>query len=199
MKAIHGGKAKHDKIDSQKMAARLRGGLLPQASVSPAALRATRALRRRRMHLAHQRAARLAHVHHTHSQYTLPAIGKTRADKATRDGVTERFAAPAVPKRIAVDLALLTSYDALLRDVALPIVQTARHHDAPTLDLLPTVPGSGTRLSLVLLYDIHDMARFPRVQDGLASGRLVTGARESAGTRDLRDPNRPGPSHRGLF
>jgi transposase len=36
MKAIHGGKAKHDKIDSQKIATLLRGGMLPQASVYPA-------------------------------------------------------------------------------------------------------------------------------------------------------------------
>src|SRR5919108_5029070 len=40
MKAIHGGKAKHDKIASQKIAAPLRGGLLPQASVDPAQMRA---------------------------------------------------------------------------------------------------------------------------------------------------------------
>ena len=33
MKAIHGGKAKNDKIDSQKIAGLLRGGLLPQAYV----------------------------------------------------------------------------------------------------------------------------------------------------------------------
>jgi transposase len=31
MKAIHGGKAKTDQIDSQKIAALLRGGMLPQA------------------------------------------------------------------------------------------------------------------------------------------------------------------------
>jgi hypothetical protein len=31
MKAIHGGKAKNDNIDSQKMAMLLRGGMLPQA------------------------------------------------------------------------------------------------------------------------------------------------------------------------
>ena len=42
MKAIHGGKAKNDKIDSQKIAALLRGGLLPQAYVYPAAMRSTR-------------------------------------------------------------------------------------------------------------------------------------------------------------
>ena len=36
MKAIHGGKAKNDKIDSQKIAVLLRGGMLPQAYVYPA-------------------------------------------------------------------------------------------------------------------------------------------------------------------
>jgi hypothetical protein len=33
MKAIHGGKAKHDKLDSHQIAVLLRGGMLPQASV----------------------------------------------------------------------------------------------------------------------------------------------------------------------
>ena len=50
MKAIHGGKAKHHKIDSPKIAVLLRGGMLPHAYVSPAQLRATRDLLRRRMH-----------------------------------------------------------------------------------------------------------------------------------------------------
>ncbi len=45
MKAIHGGKAKNDKIDSQRIAALLRGGLRPQAYVYPAAMRSTRDLR----------------------------------------------------------------------------------------------------------------------------------------------------------
>src|SRR5215475_13612728 len=48
MKAIHGGKAKNDKIDSQKIAALLRGGMLPKAYVYPAQMRATRDLLRRR-------------------------------------------------------------------------------------------------------------------------------------------------------
>src|ERR671925_135716 len=42
MQASHGGKAKNDTIDAQKIAALLRGGMLPQAYVYPAALRATR-------------------------------------------------------------------------------------------------------------------------------------------------------------
>src|SRR6266850_3288893 len=55
MQAIHGGKAKHDKIDAHKIAVLLRGGMLPQASVYPAEMRATRDLLRLRMHLARKR------------------------------------------------------------------------------------------------------------------------------------------------
>jgi transposase len=88
-----------------------------------------------------------------------------------------------VHKSIEVDLALIPSDDALLRDVERPIVTTAKPHDAQTLSLRQTVPGLGKILSLVLLYEMHDIARFPRVQDFASSGRLVKCARESAGKR----------------
>ena len=117
MKAIHGGKAKNDKIDAHKIAVLLRGGMLPQAYVYPAEMRATRDLLRRRMHLMRQRAELLAHIQNTNSQYNLPEIGKKIAYKANRDGVAERFPEPAVQKSVAVDLALLGHYDALLRDI----------------------------------------------------------------------------------
>ena len=39
MKAIHGGKAKNDRIDALKIATLLRGGMLPQSYVYPPVLR----------------------------------------------------------------------------------------------------------------------------------------------------------------
>src|SRR5262249_43339502 len=90
---------------------------------------------------------------------------------------------PAGHKSIEVDLALVTYYDQLLKDVALSMVKAAKPHDAHTLDLLQTVPGSGKLRSLVLLDDIHDIARFPMVQDFVSYCRLVQCAKESAGTR----------------
>jgi transposase len=195
MPAIRGGKAKHDQIDSHKIAALLRGGLLPQTSVSPAHMRAPRALLRRRLPLAHKRAELLAHVQHTNSQYPLPAIGTKIADTANREGVAERCAEPAVPKSSEVDLALITSDDAWLRDVELPIGTTARPHDAHPRPLLPTVPGIGTMLRLVRLYAIHDVHRVPRVQDVVSSCRLVTCARESAGKRSGTSGTNIGKAH----
>jgi len=183
MQAIHGGKAKNDKIDSHKIAVLLRGGMLPQASVSPAAMRATRDLLRRRMHLMRKRAELLAHIQNTNSQYNLPEIGKKLAYKGNRDGVAERFLDPAVQKSVEVDLALIDHYDRLLRDVELTIVQTAKQHNAQALYRLQSVPGIGKILSLVLLYEIHDITRFPRVQDFVSYCRLVKCAKESAGKR----------------
>jgi transposase len=183
MKAILGGKATHDKIDAQKIAVLLRGGMLPQAYVYPAAMRATRDLLRRRMHLRRKRAELLGHIQNTNSQYNLPEIGKKIAYKANRDGVAERLPDPAVQKSIEVDLALIDHYDRLLRDMELTVLQTAKQHDANTLSRLRTVPGIGEILSLVLLYAIHDMQRFPRVPDFVSSCRLVKCAKESAGKR----------------
>jgi hypothetical protein len=56
MRAMHGGTAKHDRIDSHTIAALLRGGCMPQAYVYPRRRRATRDLLRRSNHLMHKRA-----------------------------------------------------------------------------------------------------------------------------------------------
>jgi transposase len=184
LKAIHGGKAKNDTIDSQKIAVWLRGGMLPQADVYPADMRATRDLLRRRMPLMRKRAELLAHIHKTNSQYHLPDIGKKLADKANRDGVAERFPAPAVQQSMEVDLALINHDDRLLTDLERSIVQTATEHEAQTFYRLRSIPGVGKSLALVLLDAIHEIRRCPREQEFVSYGRLVTCAKESAGKRD---------------
>jgi len=118
MKAIPGGKATHETIDAQKIAVWLRGGLLPQAYGSPAAMRATRALRRRRRALVRTGAALLTHVQQPNRQDHRPALGKKIASTANRNGVATRLPDPAVHKRGAVDLALLGDEAPLLSDLA---------------------------------------------------------------------------------
>ena len=196
MQAMHGGKAKHDTMDAHKIAVLLRGGMLPQAYVYPAAMRATRDVLRRRIPCMRQRAALLAHIQQTNSQDNLPESGKKIASKANRDGVAERFPDPAVQKRMAVDLALMGHDDPRLRDVELSLGRTAKHHDANTLYLLRTVPGLGDILRLVLLYAIHDIQRFPRVHDLVSYCRLVTCAKEAAGKRSGTSGTKIGQAYR---
>jgi transposase len=183
MKAIHGGKAKNDKIDAHKIAVLLRGGMLPMAYVYPPEMRATRDLLRRRMYLMRKRSELLAHVQNTNSQYNLPEIGKKIAYKANREGVAERFSDPSVQRSIEVDLKLMDHYDQLLTDLELYIVRTAKQHDAYAFYRLRSVPGIGKILALVILYEIHDINRFPTVQDFVSYSRLVKCAKESAGKR----------------
>jgi len=45
------------------------------------------------------------------------------------------------------------------------------------------VPGIGQILALLLLYEIHDLHRFPRVQEFVSYCRLVQCAKESNGKR----------------
>ena len=183
MKAIHGGNATNERMDAKKMAVLLRGGMLPQAYVYPAEMRATRDLLRRRRHLMRKRAELLTHIQNTHSQYKRPEIRKKIAYTANRTGVAERVPEPAVQKSIEGDLALLAHYDRLRRDRELAVVKTAKQHAANTLYLLRTVPGIGEILSLGLLDAIHDIQRFPRLQEFVSYCRLVTCAQEAAGQR----------------
>jgi len=97
--------------------------------------------------------------------------------------VAERFEEAAVQQTIEVDLALIPYYDERLKDLELYLLKTAKKHDAHTLYRLQTLPGIGNILSLVLLYEIHDIRRFPSVQDFASYSRWVTCSKESGGKR----------------
>jgi len=180
MKAIHGGKAKNDKIDAHKIAVLVRGGMLPMAYVYPREMRATRDLLRRRCHFTRKRAELLTHIQNTASQYLLPTLGKI-AHHGNRTGVAEQFDDPAVRKSIETNLALVDHYDRLITDLELHLTRTAKVHDATAFYRLRSVPGIGQVLALVLLYEIQDIHRFPRVQDFVSYCRLVKCAKESDG------------------
>jgi transposase len=72
MKAIHGGKAKNDRIDSHKIAKLIRGGNFPLAYVYPKLMRATRDLLHRRTKIVRRGANMKDHVANTTIQYNLP-------------------------------------------------------------------------------------------------------------------------------
>lgn len=183
MKAIHGGKAKNDKIDAHKIAVLLRGGMLAQAYVYPAGMRATRDLLRRRLHLVRKRGQLLAHIQMTNQAYNGPAFGKRIAYPSNREGVADHFEDRVVRKSIAVDLGLLERYDDLIRDLELYLVNQVKQHEPQGFQLLRSIPGIGKVLAMTILYEIHDIHRFDRVQEFASYARLVKCAKESAGKK----------------
>jgi transposase len=183
MKAIHGGKAKTDKIDARKIAALLRGGTFPVAYGYPPKMRATRDLLRRRNFLVRRRADLMAHIQNTVIQYNLPELGFNLACESNRHQVAELFSDPEVRKIIEIDVAMIDSYDDVLKILELEIEKTAKQHDKHSLLLLRSILGVGPILSLVLLYEIHDINRFETVQQFASYCRLVKCSHESAGKK----------------
>jgi transposase len=181
MKAIHGSKTKNDKLDSKKIAMLLRAGMMPMAYVYPRGLRSTRDLLRRRMHFTRKKAELLAHIQNTKSQYNLPGFAKSISYKANRKKVVSHFDDPSVQQMIACDISLIDHYDALLQQVELYILKHAKAHRPQDLFLLQTIPGVGEILSLVMLYEIHEISRFEKVQHFTSYSRLIKPTKESAG------------------
>ena len=181
MKAIHGGKAKNDRVDAHKIAVLLRGGALPMAYVYPRGMRATRDLLRRRLLFVRRRSELFTHIRMTFHQLNLPAPAGPFRQPRNRIGLSEAIPDPVVRANVEADLALADRLDEIIRSLENTIRQRAKIDDPQTFERLQTIPGVGRILALTMLYELHDVTRFPRVQDFLSYARLVKSQKSSAG------------------
>lgn len=183
MRLIHGSKSKNDRIDSMRIATLLRNHTIPMAYVYPREMRSTRDLLRRRINIVRKRADLLAHIQNTNNQYNLPTIEKKLQCKSNRLGVANRFEDTSASKSIEVDIISIDHYDDVVRDLDLFLERTVKIQNPNDYNLLKTIVGVGRILALTILYEIHDIARFNRVQDFISYARLVKGISESAGKK----------------
>ncbi len=82
---------------------------------------------------------------------------------------------------VECDLALIDALDGQIHELERHLIRTAKVHDAQAYARLQSVPGIGKVLGLVLLYEIHDVGRFPEAGHFLSYARLVRPRQESAG------------------
>ena len=181
MKAIHGGKAKNDRVDAHKIATLLRGGAFPMAYVYPRGMRATRDLMRRRLLFVRRRSELFTHIRIVFHQLNLPAPPKPFHHPRNRIGVAEAVPDPLVRANVEADLALAEQLDTTIRSLERTIRSQAKVDAPATLELLQTIPGVGRVLSLTLLYELHTITRFPSVGHFLSYARLVKSQKASAG------------------
>ncbi len=181
MKAIHGGKAKNDRIDSFKIAKLMRGGTFPLAYVYPKEMRATRDLLRRRTKIVRHGADLKAHVVNTTSQYNLPPNKLNLKDVSAREQLKATFSDISVQRNINLDMVILDCYAEQLSKVEWFIETQARQHNPVHLQILKTIHGIGRILSLTIIYEIGNINRFETVQNFSSYARLVKCKAESAG------------------
>jgi transposase len=84
---------------------------------------------------------------------------------------------------VTADLDLIDKLDELIGKVELYLKRSAKVDDVQTYHRLQTVPGCGPILALVLLYEMHDLARFEQVGQFLSYARLVRPEHESNGKK----------------
>ena len=201
LRAIHGGKNKNDRIDSEKLAHLLRTNLIPPSYVYPAAQRPLRALLRQRLFYVWRRSELLARIHShqlAHNRTPVPRTRRVRAPWAEQ--VLAREDHPLRQFALQNDLALITHYDTQLKGLETHLQQLTKQHAGRDYALVQTVPGIGEYLGLTLLHEIGDITRFPTVKNFLSYCRLVKGTVASAGKiKGLRGAKLGNPYLRWAF
>lgn len=135
MKAIHGGKAKNNRIDSEKIAPLLKGGMFPYAYVYPRGMRADRDLKHRCIILARDRGELMGHIKNTLSQYNLPAHPEYLRYTKHRQPMRSAFPDPSVQRSIDLDLARIEFYDGQLSKLEWNLKCTAKAVNPKTVTL----------------------------------------------------------------
>ena len=167
LKAIHGGKNKNDRIDSEKDASAHLLPLQPQYSrrsyVYPAEKRPLRALLRQRLLYVWNRSVLLARIQSHQLAYNRPT---SRQNIYNRESWTEQLlASEADPVRqlaLQNDLALIGHYDAQLASLEKDLLKLTKQTASRDFDSAANHPGDPAIISsLTLLHEIGDIARFP--------------------------------------
>src|SRR5438876_4271210 len=201
VKAIHGGKNKNDRIDSEKLTHLLRSNLIPPAYVYPAQKRPLRALLRQRIFYVWRRAELLARIHsHQLAHNRIPAKQTRRVRDPWEEQLVKAEDHPLRQLALRNDLAMIRHFDRQIFEVEKELQVQTKQVAPREYALLQTVPGIGEHLGLTILYEIGEIERFPTVKNFLSYCRLVKGTVASAGKiKGLRGAKLGNPYLRWAF
>ena len=201
VKAIHGGKNKNDRIDSEKLTHLLRSNLIPPAYVYPAEKRPLRALLRQRVFFVRRRSELLARIYsHQLAHNRTPARQTRRVRDSWEEALLKAEDNPLRQLALKNDLAMIKHFDYQISQLEEELQRQTQQVASRDYGLLQTVPGIGEALGLTILYEIGDIERFPTVKDFLSYSRLVKGTVASAGKiKGLRGAKLGNPYLRWAF
>ena len=183
-KAINGGKVKNDRVDSRKIADLLRCNLFPLAYDYPRQMRPTRDLLRRRHFFMWRTASTYSHLQVLCTQHGIidlePKIVK---DKQRRNELLILFDDKELQMMISLDLMFMEFLDPIIAHLERHIREKAKYHNHLDYQLLRSIPGVGEILSLIILYETHDIKRFKTVQRYASYCGVVKCERTSGGKK----------------
>jgi transposase len=197
VKAIHGGKNKNDRVDSEKLTHLLRSNLIPPAYVYPAQQRPLR----QRLFYVWRRAELLARIHsHQLAHNRVPVKQTRRVRDSWEEALLKAEDHPLRQLALRNDLAMVKHFDHQLYQLEEELQRQTKQAAGREYTLLQSVPGIGEHLGLTILHEIGDIHRFPTVKDFLSYCRLVKGTVASAGKiKGLRGAKLGNPYLRWAF
>ena len=183
MKAIHGGKNKNDRIDSEKIAHLLRSNLIPPSYVYPAAKRPVRGLLRQRMSYVWKRAELLTHVAMHQMAEGKEPVKHTEVDRGPwEERLMTTYAENPIHQLCAgADMHMIKAYDTMIDKLETELLKVTKRDLWKEFTIIQSVPGIGNILALNILYEMDSVERFPSVKDFSSYCRLVKGSVASAG------------------
>jgi transposase len=201
LKAIHGGKNKNDRIDSEKLAHLLRSNLIPPSYVYPADKRPLRALLRQRLFFVWSRADLLARINsHQLAHNRVPPKRTCRNRDPWEEALLKAEEHPLRQLALKNEMAMIRHFDHQISQLEEELQRQTKKVAGRDYTLLQGVPGIGESLGLTILYEIGDINRFPTVKDFLSYCRLVRGTVASAGRiKGLRGSKLGNPYLRWAF
>jgi transposase len=201
VRAIHGGKNKNDRIDSEKLTHLLRSNLIPPSYVYPADKRPLRALLRQRIYFVWCRAELLARIQSHQLAHNRPAPRNTRRCRDLwEQGVLAAEDHPLRQLALKNDLAMVSHFDQQISQLEAELLRQTKGSAPRDYALLQSVPGIGEHLGMTILHEVGDIGRFPTVKDFLSYCRLVKGTVASAGKlKGLRGAKLGNPYLRWAF
>lgn len=184
LRAIRGKKKKDDKIDSKTLSDLMRTNFFPIGYPYPEEKRAVRDLLRRRCKMVQLRAGLYNHIHLIHSQQGILDLTLSELkSKEERKELINKFDDEDIRLTIQSDLNLIAQLDQQISQIEKRIKEKVKIDDEQLYKLLQSYPGIGEIISLIILYEIDRIERFPTVQKFSSYCRVVKTQRESNGKR----------------
>jgi len=181
MKAIHGAKAKNDRIDSKKIALLASSGMFPLAYVYPSEKRALRDLLRRRLNFVSHRGKLCAHVQTLNTQINNGPLKRVRQSKKDRPLIPGKFDDPHVRKSVEADLEVVNFFDKIISKLDWHVLSQTSEFNRKEIAILKSIKGVGDTIALTIVLEIDTIKRFPSHREFASYARLVNCPRESGG------------------
>lgn len=183
MKHIHGGKAKNDRIDSEKIAKLTMNQMLPASYAYPKEKRHLRDLLRRRLYFVHKCSEIKAHVQIQSYQANIQDTGEITKTKIRKNLIAPNFADLDQRLSVEVNLSTIDYYNKMIMQLEDYILNRLKTLNSSDISLLQTIRGVGNIISMTIILEIDDLCRFKNHKELASYSRLIKCSHESAGKK----------------